>query len=412
MRKRTLPLLIVAIGILGFILLRITRPEPEPATPTERSWRVETQTIIPQQLQANLTLYGTLESPERFTVVAPLAGRISALPVRDGGQARQGQALLQLDPADIQPRLAQAQAELDDIEAQLQSEKLGNSNDREALALERRLMDNAERNLQRVTQLVERELAPRSELDNARDLHDRAQLTLSNRQRSLNTFNARLAALQARRERAAANLDAIRRDVERSQLAAPFDGLVANLRVAVGDQVNTNAPLLDFYPLQGMELRALLPHQHSQDFLDALAAGEQLDARSLGSERPLQLVLERIAGQADARGVEALFRVLNPGPELRLGSLLAISVERPTRGLNVALPYTALYGNNSIYQLVDGRMHRLQIERVGEQLGENGERLILVRSGQLESGMQIITTHLPNAVQGLRVDSVTEESAP
>lgn len=410
MRKRTLPLIIVGIGILGFILLRITRPEPEPATPTERSWRVETLTITPQQLQASLTLYGTLESPERFTVVAPLAGRIAALPARDGQPVNAGEPLLELDQADIQPRLLQAEADLADAEAQLQNEQLSHANDRRALELEKRLLENAESNLQRVTQLVERQLAPRSELDNARDARDRAQLTLSNRQRSLDTHNARLTSLQARRDRASAALEAMRRDAERSRLLAPFDGMVANLRAAVGDQVNANAALLDFYPLQGMELRALLPQQFSQDFIRALADGEQLDAFTLGTAKPLRLVLERIAGQADARGVEALFRVVEPSTELRLGSLLAISVERPTHGPSVALPYSALYGNDSIYQLRDGRMQRLQVERIGEQLGENGERLILVRSAQLQSGMQIITTHLPNAVQGLRVDTAGESA--
>jgi len=410
MRKRIVPVLIVAVGVIGFILLKATRDVPEPINPQERSWRVETLRIQPDSLQPSLTLYGQLESPRSFTVVAPLAGRIGSLPVRDGELVSQGSLLVALDERDLAPRLQQAEADHADALAQLESERLGHANDRRALVLEQRILANAETNYQRIEQLIERGLVSRTELDNAADGVERAALTVANRQRSLDSYAARRASLQARVERASASLDGMRRDVERSRFIAPFDGIVGQVQIAEGDQVNANAALLTFYPIDGMELRASLPQIHTQAFIQALAEGEQLVARSLDTDPALSMTLQRIAGAADARGVEALFTLDQPASGLRVGNLLAISVPRPAQDDSVALPYSALYGNDTVYALAEGRMLRKQVERIGETLQADGSRWILVRSSELQPGMEIIITHLPNAMQGLRVETTQDAS--
>ena len=406
MRKRLVPVLIIAVGIAVFILLRVTRDDPEPVAAQERSWRVETLEIEPASLQPSLTLYGQLESPRRFTVVAPLAGRIAELPVRDGEVVEEGTLLVALDDADIEPRLQQARAELSDAEAQLTSERSAHANDQQALKLEQRILANARRALERTEQLVERQVVSRADLEAASDALERAALTVATRQRAIESFASREAALIARVERARASLEATKRDVERSRFRAPFDGVVSQVQVAVGDQVSGNAELMQFYPVDGMELRATLPQIYSQAFIQALAEDQQLVARTLDLQPPVSMTLQRIAGLAEARGVEAIFELNEPAPQLRLGTLLAISVPRPTRDDSVALPYSALYGNDTVYQLVDGRMARLRVERVGETLREDGSRWVLVRSEQLKPGMQVIVTHLPNAIDGLRVDPI------
>lgn len=408
MRKPPLPLIIIIIAVVVFVVLRAMRPTPEPVSPGERSWRVETKVIQPQALQPRLTLYGQLESPQRFTVVAPLAGRIAELPVRDGQQVAEGELLVALDEADIAPRLLQAEAELADAEAQLASERTGQRNDQRALELEQRILANAEAALARMQRLVERELAPRAELDNAEDTMERAALTVANRQRSIDTFAHREAALQARVQRSQSALDSMQRDAERSRFVAPYDAIVSQLQVAVGDQVNANQALFGLYPLAGMEVRAALPQVYSQAYLQALAAGETIRAETL-DEPVVTLTLVRIAGQADASGVEALFQLDEPAPSLRIGNLLALSATRPTRENSVALPHSALYGNDTIYALEDGRMQRLQVERLGETRDEQGERRVLVGSPDLVAGMQIIVTHLPNAMQGLKVDTAADD---
>lgn len=78
----------------------------------------------------------------------------------------------------------------------------------------------------------------------------------------------------------------------------------------------------------------------------------------------------------------------------------------------MSIPFSALYGADSVYLLSsEGRMERARIERIGEALGSNGERRLLVSGDALVSGAQLITTHLPNAITGLKVDAANSGAA-
>ena len=45
MSRKLLPLLMIALGIAGFLLLKATRPEPAEVSATERSWLVQVQKV-------------------------------------------------------------------------------------------------------------------------------------------------------------------------------------------------------------------------------------------------------------------------------------------------------------------------------------------------------------------------------
>ena len=70
------------------------------------------------------------------------------------------------------------------------------------------------------------------------------------------------------------------------------------------------------------------------------------------------------------------------------------------------LPFQALYGNDRIYRVNDEeRLDTLVVEQVGT-LYHEGTEMMLVRSAELRDGDRIVSTHLPNAVQGLKVSVV------
>lgn len=410
MFKRLIPLLILAIGAGGFLLLKLTRSEPEAVAPRERSWRVEVMVVEPAVRAPVVPLYGEVVAPAQTLVSATLAGRIDSRPVRDGQQVVEGDLLVALDKADVEPALEQAEADVADLQAQIESEKVRYRNDREALAVERELLENARRQLQRTQSLVERELASRENLDAAADAVARARLTVTTRERAVAEHPSRLQSLQARLARARAALAAARRDARRSRVSAPFDGVVTNIQVAPGDQVARGEPLLSIYPERGLELRARVPQRYRRELLEALASGATLEAESdQGSHR---FVLTGFVGTSDPAGTDAILRLQGASADgLRPGELVPVTLERPPRPGTVALPFSALYGSDSIYLMTDDqRMRRIAVERVGEARADNGERQVLVAGPALESGSQVIVTHLPNAMTGLKVQ-VAGESA-
>ena len=410
MFKRLLPLIILAVGVLVFIALKATRPEPAEVTATERSWRVEVQAITPGSQVPVLPLYGEVLAPDQQTITATLAGRVAERPVSEGMSVKQGDLLLALDEADIGPVLAQARAQVDDLDAQISSEQVRYRNDQAALKSEQAIVANARRQFERIESLVGRNLASRENLEAATDALARAELTVSTRQRAIQEHPARLQSLEAKLAQARANLAATQRDVDRARVVAPFDGVVTGIEVAVGDQVSRNEPLLTVYPTQGLEVRARVPQVFQNELITALGQGQTLTAIS---DNGHEFVLARFAGLSDPAGTEAVLELQGEPGGLRPGALLPLTLERPARQQAVDVPFSALYGADSVYLMTeDGRMQRVEVERIGEARSENGERRLLIAGEQLTPGARLITTHLPNAVTGLKVELADADGEP
>ena len=410
MLKRLLPLIILAVGVLVFIALKATRPEPAEVTATERSWRVEVQAITPGSQVPVLPLYGEVLAPDQQTITATLAGRVAERPVSEGMSVKQGDLLLALDEADIGPALAQARAQVDDLDAQISSEQVRYRNDQEALKSEQAIVANARRQFERIESLVGRNLASRENLEAATDALARAELTVSTRQRAIQEHPARLQSLEAKLAQARANLAATERDVDRARVVAPFDGVVTGIEVAVGDQVSRNEPLLTVYPTRGLEVRARVPQVFQNELITALGQGQTLTAIS---DNGHEFVLARFAGLSDPAGTEAVLELQGEPGGLRPGALLPLTLERPARQQAVDVPFSALYGADSVYLMTeDGRMQRVEVERIGEARSENGERRLLIAGEQLTPGARLITTHLPNAVTGLKVELAGTDGEP
>lgn len=405
MRRRLIALAILALGIAGFLLLKYTRPEPVEVKAEERSWRVETQTVRPARHQPELSLYGQLTAPRQVTLSAPVAAVVAERPVQEGEAVRRGQVLLRLADADLQPLLADAEADVADSRAQLTSERVRHRADQAALESEQDIVANAERQLSRIATLVERNLASRDQLEAATDALARARLALVARQQALDDHPSRLQRLQAQLQRASARLSSVQRDLQRSEVVAPFDGRVTNLQVAPGDQVNRYQALLTVYPDQGLELRARVPQGYRQELAAALAEDTPLQAKAVEGDARFRLV--RFAGQSDPTGTEAIFRLQGRADGLRPGAMVPVILQRPAVTDAVAVPFSALYGNDSVYVVNDqGRMQRIAVTRLGELRQGRSRPWTLIASPELATGQQLVVTHLPNAVNGLRVDVV------
>lgn len=406
MVRRFLPLLILAIGIVGFVLLKASRPEPESVGATEREWRVQIMPIQPQEHVPVLPLYGQLLAPDQMRVSAPVGGRIGERPVQEGQQVAEGELLVAMDAADVQPRLDRVKADVADLEAQVESENIRVTSDRNALASERAIAENAQRQFSRTQSLVGRNLSSQEDLDAAADNLARARLTVTVRERAIAEHPSRLKSLRARLDRARSALVSARLDADRATVQAPFAGIVTDIQVAPGDQVSPNTPLLSVYPSQGLELRATVPNRFHSELQSALEAGTALEATSEDGRH--RFVLTGFAGTSDPSGTEAILSSRQPAvggnQSLRPGGLLPVRLQRPPVQNSVAMPYSALYGSDTVYLMTDeNRMRRVRVERLGEVPAVDGERHLLVASPELQAGQSLITTHLPNAMSGLKV---------
>lgn len=405
LKRVVLPLAILAAAVALFLWLRATKPVQPAPQPREKVWQVEVLDAVPQRRQPLLTLYGQVETPLRVSPAAPAAGVVSELAARAGQRFRAGTLLLALDDRDFAPAVAQAQADLADLDAQLVAERLRIAADRDALAQERELLVLAEAAVARATRLKRQELGSDSALDDARSALSRQQLALTTRQYTVDSAAARLQQLAARRARQQALLTTAELARERSRVSAPFDGIVAAVHVAPGDRVQTGTTLLDLYPVDQLEVRARIPQPYQEVLLADLERGTPLRARARVGGRDLELPLLRVAGVADPSGLDAFFG-LPPTAGARLGSLLELALLRTAVDDAIAIPYQALYGNGRIYLLRDGRLVGVDVEVLGPA-ATGDAALVLVRDRAIAAGDRVVVTHLPNAIDGLPVQPLT-----
>ncbi|MCB1955576.1 MAG: biotin/lipoyl-binding protein [Rhodocyclaceae bacterium] len=392
MLRRLLPIVVIALAVGGFLALKASRPAPPPVETRERVWRVETLRAEPVTARPTLVLYGRIEAPDRIRAASPVSGRILSVLVRDGQRVEAGATIARLDPRDLEPRVARARADVE-------REKIRHETDRKAIAQERALLDLAEASVERLARLKNARLGAESALDQAREQAARARLALTLREQSLAEHPARLAQLQA-------TLAEAERDAARGDIRAPFAGRVAGVQVAAGDQVQSGQVLLSLYAADALYLRARVPVAYAAELRDALAAGEALTARAHFGARAIGARLERIAGEADARGVDVLLR-LETAEGLPVGAFVDAVLERPAVSGVLPLPYSALHGSDRIFAVDQGRLRGVRVERVGERR-DNGQVRLLVRTADLAAGDIVMVSHLPNALDGLAVEALPQ----
>ncbi|OYY73762.1 MAG: RND transporter [Gammaproteobacteria bacterium 28-57-27] len=395
--KTLLPLLILALAVIGFMALKATRSQPAPVVIQERVWHVETQSIQPETLQPELTLYGRIEAPDRVKIAAPVSGRVLNVLVRDGESVQAGQALAELDARDLQPRVAQ-------IKSDIERENLNLANDRAALKQEQQVEQLALSSLQRNESIQAQKLGSQAATDTAREQLARARLSVLQRQQAIAEAPSRLAQLKSK-------LDEAQRDAERGVMSAPFAARIGSVEVAAGDQVTPGQTMLTLYPADALFLRAKVPVPQAEILRRGLNDGTPLLARIEFNGKTTQARLERLSGEADARGVDALLKLDASTTQIPVGSLLSAQLALPAQDGLIALPYSALHGGTRVYLLRDGRLHAVEVKRVGE-MRQGEQSRILLRAAELVPGAVVMTTHLPNAIEGLSVTPVQASNVP
>ena len=63
----------------------------------------------------------------------------------------------------------------------------------------------------------------------------------------------------------------------------------------------------------------------------------------------------------------------------------------------------ALYGRDRVYQVRDNALQSRTVRRLGQLNDEQGRRMLIVAGDGFEAGDQILSSRLPQAVNGLQI---------
>ena len=409
--KIILPIVIIAIAVGLFQALKASKPERKKPHLQEKVWQVEVIPATKQSLSPSLGLYGRVESPELLQAAAPGAGIVSKVMVQSGTRVNSGQMLVKMDSRDFESTLVQAKSDLRDIANQISELKIRHQSNQNALKIVRQLLQLAVDEVERLVKLKQQNLSADTILNVARRALGRQQLAVYSREYEVESYPVQLDQLQARQNQNRAGLREARLMIERSTVFAPFDAVISAVPVSVGDRVSTGQILVSLYPVDSLEVRAHIPARYIARIQLAMAAQITQYASIALADGNLQLALKRFAGEAKPSGVDAYFQAGQSSHGLRLGALLPLSLNLPVEDGVIAVPYQAIYGNSRLYLLKQNRLHGITVESVGQYIDTDGTTMLLIKSPQIDSGDEIVITHLPNAVSGLKVRNVGDEAS-
>jgi len=409
--------------LVAIILLAVFKPPAETRDVSKHYDRVRYMLAEPGARAPQIQLFGRVQSPRAAGLTAVVTANVADIPVRAGNRVSQGDLLIQLDDSEAALARDRARASRDEAQAQLQTTRLRYDSDKQNLVLEKKLAQLAADNLERLQSLRGKNLVSQTQLDQAEEAKARADLSLAQRQLSVNDFRNELARMEARLASANAQLKQAEMDLGRTRVEAPFDGTVTRVAVAPGERVRPGEPLISLFADTELEVRAQIPDRHLPAIRNGLLQGD-LTASTHLEGQTLALNLKRLAGDAaDARGgIDGLFAFVDGAPAAALGRPITITLTLPKQDQLLALPATSLHGLNRLYRIDDdNRLQRVSAEIVGESM-DGDQSLLLLRAPQLAGGERVMTTQLPQAIVGLKVDpqpvpgsnadpGVTEESS-
>lgn len=218
---------ILGFGCLGFYLLappeQATRPPDKGVAP-----RVETQSAVEHTDGLKFEVDGVVVPFRQLDIAAQVSGRVEfkSDECRIGRAVRKDDLLIRIEQRDyeievkrIEEELEQADAMLDELDAEI---KTANN----LIASGKELMLIESRQLERSSDLFQRRVASDSELDEAR----RAELASRNAHQAAldqkNLLERRRVRLESARALSEANLEKARLALKRTEIRSPIDGVV------------------------------------------------------------------------------------------------------------------------------------------------------------------------------------------
>ena len=232
MWMRSLSRCLAAVG--GTVLWACSHGGGQPAAPTPQVRVVAAQSRIVRPL---LKLAGIIAPLQNVALSSSLQEPTDAVYVNEGDKVKRGQLLAQLNTADLQASLAQAQAHLEQTRYQA-GLALGQGNEQVRSA--RAALDLARADLSRDEQLVRQGYISEQQLQTQRTTVEQAQATLAQATENAQANGTASGGMQqANIAQAAAASAQIQAQIARAAITSPIDGVVVNRNLNPGEYPGT-----------------------------------------------------------------------------------------------------------------------------------------------------------------------------
>ena len=323
---------------------------------------------------------GRVEASKMVDLAFQVSGVLISLPFREGQNATKGTVIAQLRQDEFQARLQTAQGTLDQARAQL------------GVAESR--LTNTKTESERYGRLVDSTAVSRSDYDSAQTAYRSAQEDYNAQQATIRGLEGRVAEAKLQ--------------LGDSTLRAPYDGVVAQRLVDVGQNIVANNAVIRFQNVVDIEIVVDVPEAYVASSLRSTEIQQSVAELSIAPGRRFPVHIKEVAQIADPKTqiFEVRFAMKAP-PGIRALPGMTASVTITTRAStrpakNLIVPISAVVKLDTGEQVAwilgsDQTVHR-RIVKLGAPIGEEieilgglqpGDRVAVAGATFLHDGMKV-----------------------
>lgn len=270
-----------------------------------------------------------LNSRQSVTLQPRVSGQVSAIYVRSGDRVPASSPLLQIDAKEQRALVNSREAAVNSAEADVESAQAEVANARDTLrSLQARRASTLanlqlrQREYERNEGLSKQGAISRQILDErlnalqtARADLNEAEADIQAQQSTINRTQSGVARNQRLLEQARANVNEVEAQLQYYTINAPFNGIVGNIPVKVGDYVNDSTQLLTFSQNQRLEVEIAVPLERASDLREGMQVQLLAAQNKVLQTGRIFFIAPNVDPQAQSVLVKAVFE--NPSGRLR-----------------------------------------------------------------------------------------------
>jgi membrane fusion protein (multidrug efflux system) len=296
MLRHFLPPAVLSVGLLFSSCTDKAATARKAAAAAPSTQAVEVVLVEHRDLIETLSLVGSVAPNESAHIRAEIAGLVREIFFDEGEKVEKGKLLLKIDDTELVAQTAQAEA---------------------GYSL-------ADLNLQRNEALVKSQNAKQSDLDRARS--------------EFNTAKAQLALLRNR--------------LQKTEIRAPFDGIIGARTISPGDYVTSQSSITTIDDLARLKINFEVPEK----FLRKIKSGTKFSvkSRAMDIEKPIQGEVYFVSSiiNRDTRASDVKGYLTNPPTELKPGMFANVEVIMDVRKGVLTVPEGSIFNSTKGPQVI------------------------------------------------------------